>query len=189
MQGPGYLAPNLRWAQTLSSSPLLTVPILALAGARRSRPGLIGSLRVAALAWVLGLCIPEPHFSAPPRQYAASAAGIATHPHGAAGFSTCAQAALLQAVPSSSMLLWRLETTTSTFTASGICSSLAVWGSCCPLVPRLTTGSHLEPGPGDVVTSCASMSRKSWVLWVQEEPLSAASVPAERGFGHGPWRT
>ncbi|XP_032979102.1 transmembrane protein 8B isoform X4 [Rhinolophus ferrumequinum] len=121
--------------------------------------------------------------------YAASAAGIATHPHGAAGFSTCAQAALLQAVPSYSMLLWRLETTTSTFTASGICSSLAVWGSCCPLVPRLTTGSHLEPGPGDVVTSCASMSRKSWALWVQEGPLSAASVPAERGFGHGPWRT
>ncbi|KAM5258384.1 transmembrane protein 8B isoform 6-T6 [Hipposideros larvatus] len=121
--------------------------------------------------------------------YAASAAGIATHPHGAAGFSTCARAASLQAVPSCSMLSWRPETTTSTFTASGICSSLAAWGSCYPLVPRLTTGSRLEPGPGDVVTSCASMNRKSWALWAQEGPLSAASVPAERGFGPGPWGT
>ncbi|XP_022455800.1 transmembrane protein 8B isoform X3 [Delphinapterus leucas] len=115
--------------------------------------------------------------------YAASAAGTATRPHGAAGFSTCAQAALSRLVPSFSMLLWRLETTTSTFTAFGICSSLAVWASCCPLVPRLTTRSHLEPGPGAVVTSCASMSRRSWALWAREGPLSAASVPAERGFG------
>ncbi|XP_042819877.1 transmembrane protein 8B isoform X1 [Panthera tigris] len=113
--------------------------------------------------------------------YAASAAGIATHPRGAAGFSTCARAALLQAVLSYSMLLWRPETTTSTFTAFGICSSLAVWASCCPHVPRLTTGSHLEPGPGAAVTSCASMSRRSWALWAQEGPLSAASVPAEGG--------
>ncbi|XP_033286990.1 transmembrane protein 8B isoform X1 [Orcinus orca] len=118
-----------------------------------------------------------------PGQYAASAAGTATRPRGAAGFSTCAQAALSRAVPSCSMLLWRLETTTSTFTAFGICSSLAVWASCCPLVPRLTTRSHLEPGPGAVVTSCASMSRRSWALWAREGPLSAASVPAERGFG------
>ncbi|XP_032491105.1 transmembrane protein 8B isoform X1 [Phocoena sinus] len=115
--------------------------------------------------------------------YAASAAGTATRPHGAAGFSTCAQAALSRLVPSCSMLLWRLETTTSTFTAFGICSSLAAWASCCPLVPRLTARSHLEPGPGAVVTSCASMSRRSWALWAREGPLSAASVPAERGFG------
>ncbi|XP_028349625.1 transmembrane protein 8B isoform X11 [Physeter macrocephalus] len=115
--------------------------------------------------------------------YAASAAGTATRPRGAAGFSTCAQAALSQAVPSCSMLLWRPETTTSTFTAFGICSSLAVWASCCPLVPRLTARSHLEPGPGAAVTSCASMSRRSWALWAREGPLSAASVPAERGFG------
>ncbi|XP_032333853.1 transmembrane protein 8B isoform X2 [Camelus ferus] len=115
--------------------------------------------------------------------YAASAAGTATHPRGAAGFSTCAQAALLQAVPSCSTLLWKPETTTSTSTAFGTCSSLAVWASCCPLVPRLITGSHLEPGPGAAVTSCASMSRRSWALWAQEGPQSAASVPAERGFG------
>ncbi|KAM8941153.1 transmembrane protein 8B isoform 1-T1 [Lycaon pictus] len=121
--------------------------------------------------------------------YAASAAGTATHPRGAAGFSTCVQAALLQAVLSYSMHLWRLETTTSTFTAFGICSSLAVWASCCPHELRLTTGSHLEPGPGAVVTSCASMSRRSWALWAQEGPLSAASVPAERDFGPGPWGT
>ncbi|XP_032252652.1 transmembrane protein 8B isoform X3 [Halichoerus grypus] len=121
--------------------------------------------------------------------YAASAAGTATHPRGAAGFSTCVLAALLQAVLSYSMLLWRPETTTSTFTAFGICSSLAVWASCCPHVPRLTTGSHLEPGPGAAVTSCASMSRRSWALWAQGGPLSAASVPAERGFGPGPWGT
>ncbi|KAM7094121.1 transmembrane protein 8B isoform 3-T4 [Molossus nigricans] len=120
---------------------------------------------------------------------AASAAGTATRPRGAAGFSTCVQAALLQAVPSYSTLLWRHETTTSTFTAFGICSSLAVWASCCPLVPRLTTGSHLEPGPGAAVTSCASMSRRSWALWAQEGPLSAVSVPAERAFGPGPWGT
>ncbi|XP_045418790.1 transmembrane protein 8B isoform X3 [Lemur catta] len=118
--------------------------------------------------------------------YAASAAGTATHPRGAAGFSTYARAALLQAVPSYSMLLWRPRTTTSTFTAFGICSSLAAWASCCLLVPRLTTGSHLEPGPGAVVTSYASMSRRSWALWAQEGPLSAASVPAERSFGPGP---
>lgn len=129
-----------------------------------------------------GLRIPESHFFASPRQYAASAAGIATHPRGAAGFSTCARAALLQAVLSYSMLLWRPETTTSTFTAFGICSSLAVWASCCPHVPRLTTGSHLESGPGAAVTSCASMSRRSWALWAQEGPLSAASVPAEGGL-------
>ncbi|XP_030895437.1 transmembrane protein 8B isoform X1 [Leptonychotes weddellii] len=121
--------------------------------------------------------------------YAASAAGTVTHPRGAAGFSTCVLAALLQAVLSYSMLLWRPETTTSTFTAFGICSSLAVWASCCPHVPRLTTGSHLEPGPGAAVTSCASMSRRSWALWAQGGPLSAASVPAERGFGPGPWGT
>ncbi|XP_024415915.2 transmembrane protein 8B isoform X8 [Desmodus rotundus] len=121
--------------------------------------------------------------------YAASAAGTATHPRGAAGSSTCAQAALLQAAPSYSMLLWRPGTTTSTFTAFGICSSLAVWGSCCPLVPRLTTGSPPEPGPGAAVTSCASMSRRSWALWAQEGRLSAASVPAESGFGPGPWGT
>ncbi|XP_047279423.1 transmembrane protein 8B isoform X8 [Homo sapiens] len=118
--------------------------------------------------------------------YAASAAGTATHPRGAAGFSTCALAALLQAVPSCFMLLWRPGTTTSTFTAFGICSLRAVWASCCPLVPRLTTGSHLEPGPGAVVTSYASTSRRSWASWAQEGPLSAASVPAERGFGPGP---
>ncbi|KAM9083327.1 transmembrane protein 8B isoform 6-T6 [Megaptera novaeangliae] len=115
--------------------------------------------------------------------YAASAAGTATRPRGAAGFSTCAQAALSRAVPSCSMLLWRPETTTSTFTAFGICSSLAVWASCCPLVPRLTARSRLEPGPGAAVTSCASMSRRSWALWAREGPLSAASAPAERGFG------
>ncbi|XP_063465835.1 transmembrane protein 8B isoform X1 [Symphalangus syndactylus] len=118
--------------------------------------------------------------------YAASAAGTATHPRGAAGFSTCVLAALLQAVPSCFMLLWRPGTTTSTFTAFGICSLRAVWASCCPLVPRLTTGSHLEPGPGAVVTSYASTSRRSWASWAQEGPLSAASVPAERGFGPGP---
>ncbi|XP_017655927.2 transmembrane protein 8B isoform X3 [Nannospalax galili] len=119
--------------------------------------------------------------------YAASAVGTVTHPRGAAGSSTCARAALLQEVPSYSMLLWRPGTTTSTFIAFGICSSLAVWASCCLLVPRLTTGSHLEPGPGAVVTSCASMSRRSWALWALEGPLSAVSVPAERGFGPGPW--
>ncbi|XP_004870188.1 transmembrane protein 8B isoform X1 [Heterocephalus glaber] len=118
--------------------------------------------------------------------YALSAVGTATHPHGAAGFSTCVQAALLRAVPSYSMLLWRPRTTTSTSIAFGICSSPAVWASCCLLVPRLTTGSRLEPGPGPAVTSCASMSRRSWALWAQEEPLSAASVPAEKGFGPGP---
>ncbi|XP_036289254.1 transmembrane protein 8B [Pipistrellus kuhlii] len=121
--------------------------------------------------------------------YAASAVGTATHPRGAAGFSTCALAALLQAVPSYSMLLWRHETTTSTFTASGICSSLAVWASCCPLVPRLTTRFHLELGPGAAVTSCASMSRRSWALWAQEGPLSAVSVPAERDLESGAWNT
>ncbi|XP_070106800.1 transmembrane protein 8B isoform X6 [Equus przewalskii] len=120
---------------------------------------------------------------------AASAAGTATHPRGAAGSSTCARAASLPAVPSYSMLSWRPETTTSTFTAFGTCSSLAVWASCCPLVPRLTTGSHLEPGPGAAVTSCASMSRRSWVLWAREGLLSAASVPAEWGLGPGPWGT
>ncbi|XP_039330656.1 transmembrane protein 8B isoform X4 [Saimiri boliviensis] len=118
--------------------------------------------------------------------YAASAAGTATHPHGAAGFSTCARAASLQAALSCFMLLWRPGTTTSTFTAFGICSLRAVWASCCPLVPRLTTGSRLEPGPGAVVTSYASTSRRSSVSWAQEGPLSAASVPAERGFGPGP---
>ncbi|XP_037654054.1 transmembrane protein 8B isoform X3 [Choloepus didactylus] len=117
--------------------------------------------------------------------YAVSAADTATLPRGAAGFSTCAQAALLRAVPSSSMLLWRPRTTTSTFIAFGICSLLAVWASCCPLVPRLTIGCHLEPVPGAVVTSCASMSRKSWALLAQEGPLSAASVPAERSFVPG----
>ncbi|XP_046501908.1 transmembrane protein 8B isoform X1 [Equus quagga] len=120
---------------------------------------------------------------------AASAAGTATHPRGAAGSSTCARAASLPAVPSYSMLSWRPETTTSTFTAFGTCSSLAVWASCCPLVPRLTTGSHLEPGPGAAVTSCASMSRRSWVLWAREGLLSAASVPAEWGLGPVPWGT
>ncbi|XP_037347763.1 transmembrane protein 8B isoform X2 [Talpa occidentalis] len=93
--------------------------------------------------------------------YAASAGGTAIHPLGVAGFSTCAQAALLQAVLSCSMHLWRPGTTTSTFTAFGTCSSPAVWASCCHLVPRLTAGSLLEPGPVVVVTSCASMSRKS----------------------------
>ncbi|XP_066223792.1 transmembrane protein 8B isoform X1 [Saccopteryx leptura] len=117
--------------------------------------------------------------------YAASAAGTATHPHGAAGSSTCARAASSQVVPSYSMLLWRPETTTSTFTAFGTCSSPAVWVSCCPLVPRLTTGSPLEPGPGAAVTSCASTSRRSWAWWAREGPLSAVSVPAERGFGPG----
>lgn len=140
-----------------------------------------------ALTWVPGPPIPEPHFSASPRQSAVSAVGTATHPRGAAGFSTCALAALLQAVPSYSMLLWRHETTTSTFTASGICSSLAVWASCCPLVPRLTTRFHLELGPGSAVTSCASMSRRSWALWAQEGPLSAVSVPAERDLESGAW--
>ncbi|XP_025137487.1 transmembrane protein 8B isoform X1 [Bubalus kerabau] len=115
--------------------------------------------------------------------YAASAAGTATRPHGAAGSSVCARAASSQAVPSCCMLLWRPETTTSTFTASGTCSSLAVWASCCPLVPRLTTGSPPEPGLGAAGTSCASMSRRSWALWAREGPLSAASVPAERGLG------
>ncbi|XP_015347820.1 transmembrane protein 8B isoform X1 [Marmota marmota marmota] len=118
--------------------------------------------------------------------YAASAAGTATHPRGAAGFSTCAQAALLQAVLSSCTLLWRPGTTTSTFIAFGICLSLAAWVSYCLLVPRLTTGSRLEPGPGAVDTNFASMSRRSWALWAQEGPLSAASVPAEWGFGPGP---
>ncbi|XP_020921479.1 transmembrane protein 8B isoform X3 [Sus scrofa] len=117
---------------------------------------------------------------------AASAVGTATHPHGAAGSSTCARAASLRAVPSCYMLLWRPETTTSTFTAFGICSLPAVWASCCPRVPRLITGSHLEPGPGAAVTSCASTSRRSWALWAQEGPRSAASVPAERGFGLAP---
>ncbi|XP_073907580.1 transmembrane protein 8B isoform X3 [Castor canadensis] len=115
--------------------------------------------------------------------YAASAAGTATHQRGAAGSSTCARAALLQVVPSYSMLSWRHGTTTSTFIAFGICSSPAVWASCCLLVPRLTAGSHLELRPGAVVTSCASMNRRNWALWVQEGPLLAASVPAERGFG------
>ncbi|XP_027259022.1 transmembrane protein 8B isoform X7 [Cricetulus griseus] len=117
--------------------------------------------------------------------FAASGAGTVTHQHGAAGSSTCAQAALLQAVPSYCMLSWRPGTTTSTFIAFGICSLLAVWASCCRLVPRLTAGSHLELGPGAAVTSCASMNRKSWALWAQEGLLSAASVPAERGFGPG----
>ncbi|XP_035877803.1 transmembrane protein 8B isoform X3 [Phyllostomus discolor] len=121
--------------------------------------------------------------------YAVSAAGTATHPRGAAGSSTCARAALLQAAPSFSMLSWRPGTTTSTFTAFGTCSSPAVWGSCCHLVPRLTTGSPPEPGPGAAVTSCASMSRRSWASWAQEGRLSAVSVPAESGFGPGPWGT
>ncbi|XP_065763947.1 transmembrane protein 8B isoform X1 [Muntiacus reevesi] len=114
---------------------------------------------------------------------AASAAGTATHPRGAAGCSACARAASSRAVPSCSMLSWRPETTTSTFTASGTCSSPAAWASCCPLVPRLTAGSPPEPGLGAAATSCASMSRRSWALWAREGPLSAASVPAERGFG------
>nr|XP_045003249.1 transmembrane protein 8B isoform X4 [Jaculus jaculus] len=120
--------------------------------------------------------------------YAASAAGTVTHPRGAAGSSTCAQAALLLAVLFYSMLSWRPGTTISTSIAFGICSLLAVWASCCLLVPRLTAESHLDPGHGAVVTSCASMSRKNWVLWAQEGPLSAASVPAERSFGPGSWR-
>ncbi|XP_070336376.1 transmembrane protein 8B isoform X3 [Odocoileus virginianus] len=118
-----------------------------------------------------------------PGQCAASAAGTATHPRGAAGCSASARAASSRAVPSCCMLSWRPETTTSTFTASGTCSSPAVWASCCPLVPRLTAGSPPEPGLGAVATSCASMSRRSWALWAREGPLSAASVPAERGFG------
>ncbi|KAM9675689.1 transmembrane protein 8B isoform 3-T10 [Dama dama] len=113
----------------------------------------------------------------------ASAAGTATRPRGAAGCSACARAASSRAVPSCCMLSWRPETTTSTFTASGTCSSPAVWASCCPLVPRLTAGSPPEPGLGAAGTSCASMSRRSWALWAREGPLSAASVPAERGFG------
>ncbi|XP_051043632.1 transmembrane protein 8B isoform X2 [Phodopus roborovskii] len=117
--------------------------------------------------------------------FAASGAGTVTHQHGAAGSSTCAQAALLQAVPSFCMLSWRRGTTTSTFIAFGICSLLAVWASCCLLVPRLTAASRLELGPGAAVTSCASMNRKSWALWAQEGPLSAASAPAERSFGPG----
>ncbi|XP_051043635.1 transmembrane protein 8B isoform X5 [Phodopus roborovskii] len=120
-----------------------------------------------------------------PGQFAASGAGTVTHQHGAAGSSTCAQAALLQAVPSFCMLSWRRGTTTSTFIAFGICSLLAVWASCCLLVPRLTAASRLELGPGAAVTSCASMNRKSWALWAQEGPLSAASAPAERSFGPG----
>ncbi|XP_042554400.1 transmembrane protein 8B isoform X1 [Dipodomys spectabilis] len=116
---------------------------------------------------------------------AVSVVVIATHPHGAAGSSTCVQEASSQAALSYSMLLWKPGTTTSTFIAFGICSSPAVWASCCLLVPRLTVGSHLEPGPGAVVTSCASMSKRSWALWALVGPLSAASVLAERGFGPG----
>ncbi|XP_036033377.1 transmembrane protein 8B isoform X5 [Onychomys torridus] len=119
--------------------------------------------------------------------FAASGAGTVTHQHGAAGSSTCARAALSQAVPSFCMLSWRPGTTTSTFIAFGICSLLAAWASYCLLVPRVTAGSHLALGPGAVVTSCASMNRKSWALWAQEGLLSAASVPAERGFGPGSW--
>lgn len=48
VQGPGYLVPNLRWAWTLSSSLLLSVPFLVLAGAFRSQPGLSRSLRVTS---------------------------------------------------------------------------------------------------------------------------------------------
>nr|XP_051712504.1 transmembrane protein 8B isoform X3 [Oryctolagus cuniculus] len=118
---------------------------------------------------------------------AVSAVGTATHPRGVAGFSTCARAALLPAAPSCCTRLWRPGTTTSTFTVFGICSSLAVWASCCPLVPKPTPGSPLAPGPGAADTNCASMSRKSWALWAQEGPPSAASVPAEGSFGPGPW--
>ncbi|XP_005401049.1 PREDICTED: transmembrane protein 8B isoform X6 [Chinchilla lanigera] len=118
--------------------------------------------------------------------YAVSAVDTATHPHGAAGFSTCVQAALLRAVPSYFMLLWKPRTTTSTSIAFGICLLPAVLASCFLLVPRLSTESRLLPGPGAAVTSYASMSRRSWALWAQEEPLSAASVSAEKGFGVGP---
>ncbi|XP_028739767.1 transmembrane protein 8B isoform X1 [Peromyscus leucopus] len=117
--------------------------------------------------------------------FAASGAGTVTLRRGAVGSSTCARAALSRAVPSFCMLSWRPATTTSTFTAFGICSLLAAWASCCLLVPRLSAGSHRELGPGAAVTSCASMNRKSWASWAQEGPLSAASVPAERGFGPG----
>lgn len=48
VQGPGYPVPNLKWAWTLSSSLLLSVPILVLAGAFRSQPGLSRSLRVTS---------------------------------------------------------------------------------------------------------------------------------------------
>ncbi|XP_026642445.1 transmembrane protein 8B isoform X4 [Microtus ochrogaster] len=57
--------------------------------------------------------------------FAASGAGTVIRQHGAAGSSTCARAALLQAVPSFCMLSWRPGTTTSTFIAFGICSLLA----------------------------------------------------------------
>lgn len=46
-----------------------------------------------ALAWIPGRCIPESHFSAFSRQFAASGAGTVTRRHGAAGSSTCARAA------------------------------------------------------------------------------------------------
>ncbi|XP_060234627.1 transmembrane protein 8B isoform X6 [Meriones unguiculatus] len=117
--------------------------------------------------------------------FAASGADTVTHQHGAAGSSTCARAALLLAVLSYCTLSWRPGTTTSTFIAFGICLLLAVWVSCCLLAPRLTIRSHLEPGPGAVVTSCVSTNRRSWASWAQEGPLSAASVLAERGSGPG----